>query len=72
MLCNEILQIVLEESETMITEWADTKDGPGATIIEDKIEQFLIDKGYTNDAVRLELAINVRTFILHDMGIMGW
>ncbi len=75
MLSEEVLKLVLSESETMITEWADTRDGPGYSVIEGKISDFLNVVGYDklNDHdLRQQITTNVRTFILYDMAIMSW
>ncbi len=71
MLSKEALNVVLGESETMIVEWADTKDGPGNGVIQNKLDDFFQDKGL-KDTEKLMIENNVRAFILMDMAIVGW
>jgi hypothetical protein len=72
MISQSILELVMSESETMVTEWADTRDGPGYRIIEEKISGFLIASGHVSHDLRQQIITNVRTFVLQDMAIMGW
>lgn len=67
----EILDVVLEHSETMIVEWADSKDGHGDPIIEDAIDIFAEKEEITGPELLL-LKQNVRNFLSMDMAIMGW
>ena len=75
MVSKDILELAMAESETMVVEWADTRDGYGYDIIEEKISEFLTNQGFdeTKDHdQREQIKTNVRTFILHDIAIMGW
>jgi len=72
MLSKIILELIMAESETMIVEWADTKDGYGKDIIETKIDEYLSSQGYNGQKMVMQLKKNVRAFILQDMAIMGW
>jgi len=68
MISKKVLDIVLEHSETMIIEWADSKDGPGVEIIDGAIDSL---SGLTGTDLRM-VKHNVRAFILMDMLISAW
>ena len=72
MVSQEILTLVMSESETMVTEWADSRDGHGCDVIEEKISDYLIQKGFSDYDKRKQIKTNVRSFILYDMAIMSW
>jgi len=72
MLSKEILDLVLEESETMIIEWADAKDGFGLDKIKYKIHTyFQQNKGFPQSEQE-KIIKNVRKFIKTDMELIGW
>lgn len=71
MLSNKALQLVLEESETMVIEWADTMDGFGLDKIENKLKTFFKDKELTELQIR-EIKFGIRQFIKNDMEIIQW
>jgi hypothetical protein len=71
MICKEALDIVLSESETMIIEWADTKDGPGNSVINDALDEFFKEEEIPTN-LALMIRANIRGFILNDMAIMIW
>lgn len=71
----EVLDIVMQHSETMVTEWADSQDGYGVEVIREAINVAMLPntENTQEDKRELELLIqNVRTFILMDMTIVGW
>lgn len=71
MLSKEALEVVLEESETMVVEWADTRDGPGYRVIENALDEFFKEKEITGTE-KETMVQNVRAFLLMDMAIVGW
>ena len=76
MLSQEALAVVLEESETMIIEWADTQDGFGVGVIEDKLNRFLTlvvkdGQGLTDDQ-KQKFKDNIKQFIKNDMFLFCW
>ncbi|GAG00007.1 unnamed protein product [marine sediment metagenome] len=71
MISEKVLKIVLEESETMIVEWADTRDGYGVEVIDNKLKAFFKAEEIPEN-MALVITGNVRSFILMDMAIMIW
>lgn len=71
MISKEALDIVLKESETMVVEWADTRDGFGLDKIEYKLKNFFKKKCLT-DLQQREIKFGLRQFLKNDMEIIGW
>ena len=46
MLSKDVLELAMAESETMVVEWADTRDGYGYDVIEKNISEFFINQGF--------------------------
>ena len=71
MFSEKVLKIVLEESETMIVEWADSRDGYGVEVIDNKLKALFKDEDISEE-MGLQITANVRSFILMDMAIVIW
>jgi hypothetical protein len=71
MISQKALEIVLKESETMIIEWADTKDGLGDSIITEELDEFFKEEAIP-EKTALIIKANIRSFILLDMAISIW
>jgi len=82
MLSKKILDVILDDgfSETMITEWADTKDGPGADLIDGALEDLFQEENKNEpekfkmkERANFEIVVAaVRGLLLIDMNVMGW
>ncbi|MCD6434967.1 MAG: hypothetical protein J7L15_01045 [Clostridiales bacterium] len=70
MVSKEILDIVLEESETMIIEWADTQSGFGFDKIDYELVTYFKEEQIP-EKIYIKIVENVRQFIKEDMKIMG-
>ena len=71
MLSIDVLDIVLEESETMVIEWADTQSGFGFDKIHYKLMSFFTEEQIKED-VYTEIVKRVRNLIKTDMELMEW
>ena len=71
MLSQKVLELIMFESETMMIEWA-LMGGPGFSVIDGYIDEYLTREGYGGTDKRHKLKDNVRKFIKEDMTIMGW
>jgi len=72
MISKDILDVINEESETMIIEWADYGSGPGYDVIEDKIYNLFVKTKKITDKEFKLVKNAVRNLILQDMILMGW
>ena len=71
MLVKQALDLINEESETMIIEWADTQDGFGVQVIEDALKG-LFDEHRVRQEDRKAIKAQLKSLILLDMSISGW
>lgn len=60
-----------QKSETMVVEWADTKDGFGLDVIEESLKVFFKNQGLNEYQIR-EIKNGIRQFLKNDMEIIGW
>jgi len=71
MLVKEALDLIAQESETMIIEWADTRDGFGVNVIEESLNAFFEDERIREED-RKVIKAQLRSLIILDMAIRGW
>jgi len=71
MLIMEALELIDQESETMVIEWADTQDGYGVEVINKSLNTLFDNNGIEQEHRKL-IVIQLKSLILLDMTINGW